>query len=306
MRFATRAAAVATLALVLVAGLGAPSAVADAAAASPVRLQLRTPVAEAVLGEAHAALLLQPLFDSPPGLEVLVAFSQPIVRGADDYVTVLWVRPVAGAEAWSGVWWADSSIGATPPRKVTIYEEGLFLVLEGGARATSDRVHVTYTFVGQDGRAWTHAMPAVPVLDALPDARTVALSGAAASSHGHADIPEVVIFTPWNLLGRPAEMGFTITDADGGALHEVRIGACATGSGNLTESGCRVPFIADQEDAAAITTWSVGRGGARLLHETHAVADLVAAPHLFGSRPLADEPTLQGGLWLDARVAIAP
>lgn len=303
MRSPTPAAVVATLAFLIVAGLGAPPAVADDAATSPIRLDVRTPIAEAVLSEAHGTFLLRPLLDSPPGLEVLAAFSQPIVRGTDDYVTVLWARPVAGAEYWSGVWWADSSLGATTPRKVTIYEEGIFLVVEGGARATGDRVNVTYTFVGEDAHAWTHAMPAVPVLDALPDAGTVALAGAAASRHGHADIPELVIFTPWNLLGKAAPVGFTISDAAGDVLYDIRIGDCATGRGNDTQSGCRAPFIADQE-GATISTWSARPDGTRIVHETHAIADIVAAPHVFGASRLADDP--MRGPWLDGRVTVSP
>lgn len=276
----------AAAAMVLLIGL-LPAAALAAPAPPEVeaRLALRTPLVEATLGEAHGTFVLRQLREAPPQLETLLSFSQPAVRGEDHYLAVLWVRPLANA-SWSGAWWADSSAGASLPRKVTIGADGAFLVVEGGARATGDRVTVTFTFVGQDARAWTHAMPAVPVFDAPPQGAGVVLAGAAVTRHAHADLPQGVLLTPWNLLGHDAEMGFSVLDAAGNVLQDHRVGACLDGAGNVTEAGCRATYLVEME-GARIVTWHVGADGARVHHESHAVDALRERAHVHGADGLA-------------------
>lgn len=286
------------LAFLLLAPLASAAPVPDAAG-ERFRADVRSPVVEHLLLAAHAAPLLKPALDAPPALETLLVFAQPVARSEDDLLSVLWVRPFA--HEWSGVWGADSSAGVASPRKVTIGPEGLFLSVSGGSLATGDRVSVTYTFVGDDGRGWSIAAPTVPVLDKAKG-RSVVLAGAGASDHGHDDLPEIVLLSVWNLLQRDARMGFTVLDADGTTIEDVTAGDCPAGAGNLTQAGCRAAYVMPRR-GARIVTWEEAPDGTREHHESHALADILEKPFVFGANKMDREPRVP---LLDARVRLGP
>lgn len=276
------------LALLLLAPLA--QAAPAAAVAESTRIEADTTLVEAVLGEAHATLRVARALTATPRLDVMLAFSQPVVRGEDDHVAILWVRPADGAPAWDGAWWADSPMGATTPRRAHITDEGAFLVVEGGRHATGDRATVTFTFIGEDGAGWTYTLPAVPVLRAAPTLDRASFGGAAASRHGW-DLPELVVATPWNTLGRDVEMGVSIVDAEGRTTWESLVGACADGSGRITEKGCRATFLLLAAPTDRVVVWHIAQDGARVEGAAHGTDALHAKPSVHGADAMGEPAT---------------
>jgi hypothetical protein len=268
------------LAIVLVVTL--PSSVAAIAppAAMPSMLDVRSDLVEDVLSLPRAAPV-ESWTRVAPALDVLIAFSQPIVKGRDDLMTVLWVRPF-DAE-WSGIYSVESSAGTVAPGKLTIDREGAFLSLEGGKLAHGTRTTVAYAFIGVDGRGWRHAFPPIAILDAVPLAGTVDFGGAARSAHAYPDLPQLALATVWNLHARAVEMGAALVDGEGIELATGAAGACAASECDLSEAGCRRAFLVPAASGASLVPWWSDLGGERVDGNAIRLDDLRGAPFVYAT-----------------------
>lgn len=229
--------------------------------------------------EAHALAPspLLPLPDRSGGLETLALFTQPAVRGADDLLAAAWIAPTKAS--WSGVYWIESEAGVVTPRSLTVGADGALLTLYGGSLAVTDAVQVSFRFLGPNGTVWSLDAPTLDVLDATPVRERVDFGGAVATSHGRAGLPELVLFSPWNVLGHDARMGFTLARADGTPVATAVVGGCADPADETSEAGCRPLYLAMRSDAETLSVWSGApseEGGVALRIE-----DLESGPYVF-------------------------
>lgn len=265
----------------------APAVIADTVESPVGRLDLRSDAIEETLTLLRSSKPLAAQFADEPQMDVAMTFTHPIVRGHDDVIAALYVKPKGNA-SWSGTWWAESSAGSTPPTKVVIPAEGRFIDVRGGKYATSDEVHVVFRFVGQDGAKWMHAAGPVQVIRGPPDMDTVRIGGAAASED-HA------LFSVWNLLGHDAIVGYRLLDANGTVASEAPIRSC-DGTRVETEHGCRITFITPT-GASTLAVWHELANGTRLVTETISLATLADEP-VVASLPPSEEPAPTLGLGL--------
>lgn len=231
--------------------------------------------------ERAGALLPRPLLPRlvrDESLEALATFTQPAVRGQDDLLAAVWIAPTASS--WSGAYWIESEAGMVTPRTLTVGREGALLAVYGGSLALTDALHVTFHFLGPNGTAWAHAAPSIDVLDATPTRDRVDLGGALATRHGRADAPELVFFTPWNVLDHEVRMGYTLLDDAGEPLETTLVGGCADASAEMSEAGCRPLYIVARGAARTLVLWQgvpTNHGGSLYLE----IEDIAQKPYVF-------------------------
>ncbi|HUR69885.1 MAG TPA: hypothetical protein VM370_11625 [Candidatus Thermoplasmatota archaeon] len=204
-------------------------------------------------------------------LEVRAGFAQPVVRGQEDFLSLVWAG--SGEDPWLGVYWIETPMGVRSPNLLQVEPDGAFLFLDAGITELPDSVDITYHFLGVDGKQIDHHVGVSQVLDFLPDAGRVDLGAAIATARGSE--PEAIFFTPWNLLGADAIVGFT-TYAGDEVLEEYLVVSCADFETTTMESGCRQLYIGlFSPELTSFALWHE-EAGVRITDVELSRADLIA------------------------------
>jgi hypothetical protein len=231
----------------------------------------------ALLAPAPVASALR--VPSDAGLVELMAWRQPALLGRDDVVATLWVH-ASGGPSWRGVYWITSGAQTDGPHQLTVQGEGEFVPFRAGSLALGvEKMSPVFHFLGPNGTTWERPVGEIPVLRHAPTRGHAVLSGAAASDHGRADVPEALMIAPWNALDHAVVLGLDFLAADGSLVERVNVGGCADPASALTEPGCRVVFLLPRE-GARVALWHE-EGGARVVDATHRIARLAREPVMF-------------------------